>query len=186
MPIRTRSSTPSAHSTLDGDSRIERGGGSLERGEELVAASVDLAAASSLHSWPQQTAKLVQHGAITISEPVKQLGRALDIGQREGDLTARQLLLRPELDPDESERHDPELLRRLQEPHSRSVAARLILEADAAEPGERVANVRLIVDRQHPPALGVDVRKGAVRQACSLPRAEWWHLPMIVRSLGWR
>ena len=30
-------------------------------------------------------------GAIAIAEPVKQLGRALDIGQREGDLTARQL-----------------------------------------------------------------------------------------------
>ena len=38
-----------AQSTLDGDSRIERESGPFEGGEELVAARVDLAAASSLH-----------------------------------------------------------------------------------------------------------------------------------------
>jgi hypothetical protein len=42
------------------------------------------------------------------------------------------------------------------------------------------------VDRQHPPALGVDVGKGAVRQACTLPRAKWWHLLIMVRWLGRR
>ena len=81
--------------------------------------------------------------------------------------------------PDESERHDPELLGRLQQPHPRPVATRVVLEADAAEPGERVANVRLVVDRQHPAALGVDIGEGAVRQARTFLRAERWHLPII-------
>jgi hypothetical protein len=142
-----------AHSTLNGDSRVQRGWCSLECGEELVAASVDLTAAGSLHSRPKESAKLAQYGAVSIAEPVKQLGRSLDVGQREGDPTARQLLLRPQLGANESKGHDPELLRRHQEPHPRSVVACLVLEADSAKPGERIPNVRLIVDRQHPPAL---------------------------------
>ena len=191
MPIRTRRSMPSVHACAAtprwmASAALSAEGGPLEGGEELIATGVDLAAPGLPHGRPEQTTLLVQQGPIPIAESVQQLGRALDVGQHEGDLAAWQLLLRPELDADEPERHDPELLGRLQEPHPRPVAVRVVLEADAAEPGERVANVRLVVDRQHPPALRIDVGKGAVREACAILRAERWHLPIIARSIGRR
>jgi hypothetical protein len=37
---------------------------------------------------------------------------------------------------------------------------------------------------KHPPALGVDVGKCAVRQACAFARAQGWHRPIIVPSMG--
>jgi hypothetical protein len=171
-----------AHAALDRDRRLERGGGKPERGEQLVAAGVDLVAAGSLHGRPKETAQLVQERTVPVAEAVDEIGRGLDIGQHEGDLTARQPELRPELAPDESEGHDPVLLGRLQEAHPRSVATRVVLEADATEPGKGVADVGLVVDREDPPTLGVDVGEGPVRQACTFLRAERWHVPMIGRS----
>ena len=69
--------------------------------------------------------------------------------------------LRLQLAGDEADRHDAVLLRRVQQPVARALPGGLVLEADLVEPGERVPHVRLVVDRQPPPAARVDVGEGA-------------------------
>jgi hypothetical protein len=135
-----------AHGTLDGDGRADGGWWLLEGREELIAGGVDFATAMVSQGFAQQPPQLAQHGAVRLSEAVQQFRRFLDVDQRERDPTFGQPLFWPELRANESERHDAELLRRLQEAHPRSVAVHLVLEVDATEPGERVTHVRLIVD----------------------------------------
>ena len=154
-----------AHATLDGEGGVEGRRRLLEGGEELIAASVDLAAPGSLDGESQEAAKLAQQGSVPLAEPMQQLGRTLDVDQRERDLPTRQLLLRPELGAHETKGHDAELLGGPEESHPGLVTSRVVLEADAAEAGQRVAHVGLVVDRQHAVAPGVDVGEGAVRQA---------------------
>ena len=74
---------------LHRDCRVDRGRGSFEDREELVAPSVDLATAGLADGLPQQATELVQDGAVAIAQPVHQLGRAFDIGQDERDQAAR-------------------------------------------------------------------------------------------------
>ena len=79
-----------------------------------------------------------------------QSGRAFDVGHqhrdeagRKGDptrpLDERALVL--ELAGDETDRHDLELLRRVEQPHARLLAGRLVFEGNLPEPNERVSDV---------------------------------------------
>ena len=62
----------------------------------------------------------------------------------------------------ETKRNDPVLLGGFEQPGSRPVARRFILEADLIEACEGVADVGLIVDREAALAAGVDVGEGAI------------------------
>ena len=55
--------------------------------------------------------------------------------------------LRPQLARDEPDRHDAVFLRRVQQPFAGALARGIGLEGDLVEPGERIAHVRLVVDR---------------------------------------
>ena len=89
--------------------------------------------------------------------------------------------LRLQLAGDEADRHDAVLLRRVQEPGARALPGGLVLEADPAETGQRIPDVRLVVDRQAPPAARIDVGEGAGRQAGSFAGRESRHASTIPR-----
>jgi hypothetical protein len=112
---------------------------------------------------------------------VDELGRTLDVGHHERDLAARQGPFRSKLRPDEAERYDPVLPRRPEQSHPGSIAAGLVLEVDPIEPGERVPDVRLVVDRQAPSAVRVDVGERAVRQLRPRSSIECRHRPQSSR-----
>ena len=89
--------------------------------------------------------------------------------------------LRLQLAGDEADRHDAVLLRRVQEPGARALAGGVVLEADLAEPGERVPDVRLVVDRQPPPAARVDIGEGAGGELGPLAGDQSRHASTILR-----
>ena len=99
------------------------------------------------HRGAHQPADIVEQGRVSIVEAREQLGRALDIGQQEGDVARRELALRLQLRADEADRHDPVLLGRPQQPTPRPVARLLVLERNLAEPCERIPDVRRVMDR---------------------------------------
>ena len=55
--------------------------------------------------------------------------------------------LRVELADDETDGHDLELLRRVQQPHTGALASAPVLERDLIEADEGVADVRRVMDR---------------------------------------
>ena len=82
---------------------------------------------------------------------------------------------RLELPGDEADRHDAVLARSDEQLLARALARRFVLECDLVEARQRVANVRLVVDRQPPAALRVDVSEGACGQLRALARIERAH-----------
>ena len=80
--------------------------------------------------------------------------------------------LRLELPGDEADGHDAVLFRRVQEPCASALSGGVVFESDLIEPRQGVAHVRLVVDRQPPPAARVDVGEGAAREARSFAGSE--------------
>ncbi len=72
--------------------------------------------------------------------------------------------------------HDAVLLRRGEQLLAGALAGRLVLERHLLEAGEGVADVRLVVDREPPLPLRVDVGEGAVGQVSPLGRVELRHV----------
>src|SRR5207245_373680 len=89
--------------------------------------------------------------------------------------------LRLQLARDEPDGHDAVLLRRVQQPRAGALPSGIVLESDLVEPGERIAHVGLVVDRKPPPAPGIDVGEGPVREPGSLAR--WRRLVVAVVAL---
>ena len=103
---------------------------------------------------------------IPVAETLEKLGRALDIGQQEGDGSAWQArevnrarlelpleALLPKLTVEETERHDAVSLRGTKKPLARPLASPIVLEAGLVEPGEGIADMRRVVDREPSAAL---------------------------------
>ena len=59
--------------------------------EERVALRVDLRAAVPLERLPQDAPVLAEHGRVAVAELVQELGRALDVGEEEGQPAVGQL-----------------------------------------------------------------------------------------------
>jgi hypothetical protein len=76
---------------------------------------------------------------------------------------------------DEADRHDLELLRRVEQPHARPLSGGLIFEGDLPEPYEGVSDVTGIVNGQPAPPAGIDVCERTVWEVCSLLRVETGH-----------
>jgi hypothetical protein len=113
----------------------------------------------------------------------------LDIGHQEGDEPFGEprrgcVPLRSQLAGDEADGQNAELLRRVQQPLAGALPGSIVLEGNLVETGKCVSDMRLIVDRQSPLALGIDVGKCAVRQAGALLGAERGHASKIPRSLS--
>ena len=71
--------------------RSLRGGLGLgERGEELVAARVDLAAVGCSDRFTKQAPEVGEHGLPTLTELPRKPRRALDVGEEEGDRSGRE------------------------------------------------------------------------------------------------
>ena len=62
-----------------------------------------------------------------------------------------------------------------EQPAARPVAGRLVLELDLAEPGERVADVSRIVDRQPAPTARIDVCERPIGKCRTFLRIEANH-----------
>src|SRR5207245_10923822 len=76
---------------------------------------------------------------------------------------------------------DAVLLRRVQQPRAGALPSGIVLESDLVEPGERIAHVGLVVDRKPPPAPGLDVGEGPVREPGSLARLATPHTRRLSR-----
>ena len=116
-PIRSRTSpppgqSPVVHRPLDRERASSAGGRSLEHREDVVPARGHLVPARAADRGPHQPADVASSGGVTVAEAAEQLGRALDVGQQEGDVAGGQLALRLQLRADEADRHDPVLLGR--------------------------------------------------------------------------
>ena len=70
--------------------------------------------------------------------------------------------LRAQLAGHEAKGHDAVLLGSFQQPRSRPLSRRFMLETDLIEAREGVADVGLVVDRQAPAAAGADVGESAI------------------------
>jgi hypothetical protein len=117
----------------------------------------------------------------------EQLGGAFEIGEQQRDLAARKLALRLQLRAEEPDGHDPVLLRGPQQPDARAIPRAVVLEGDLAEPRQRVAHVRGVVDREATCAARIDVGKGAVGERRTLLGRERCHAGMMAvsaRTLG--
>src|SRR5919109_580552 len=88
--------------------------GTLEHGERVVAPSGYDMAVRGAHCRAHNAADVTEHAGIPIAEATEQVGRALDIGQQERDLTRRELELWLQLRADEADRHDAVFLGRPQ------------------------------------------------------------------------
>lgn len=62
-----------------------------------------------------------------------------------------------------------------QESHPGAIPGAVVLEGDLVEPGQGVADVRRVVDRQATLAVGIDVGERAVRKRRALPCRERGH-----------
>ncbi len=124
-------------------------------------------------------------------------GGTLDVGEQHRHEAVRELhrfsgdrltelALGLQLTGDETDRHDPVLLGRVQQPLAGALPGALVLEPDLTEPGEGIADVGLVVDRQPPAAAGVDVGERAVRKVGSLRRIESGHAPTLTTMAGRR
>ena len=143
MPTRTRTSSvvdPRAREqfTLHGDGSIDGRAWGLEDCEELVGASLDLVPAGRHDRAAQHRPHLVDQLAVALAEPVHECRRPLDVGHQHRDEARGQLdrLIvgvpeRPlglQLAGDEADRHDLELLGRVEQPQACSLAGFLALE----------------------------------------------------------
>ncbi len=149
---------------LHADRGIQRLGWIGECREELVAARIDLVAATSPCRGAQEPPNVSEQTLVAIRELGEVPGRVLDVGQQEGDAPGRQPALRPQLPVDEAHRHEAIPLRCLEQARARPIPRPLVVECDATEACQRVADVRFVVDWQEPPAVRVDVGERAVRQ----------------------
>ena len=179
--VARRGPTAGLHRPVDRERGVQRRGGAFEDREDVVAARGRHVAARLAHRGADQAAHVAEQRRVPIAEAREQLGRTLDIGQQEGDLARGELALRLQLRADEADRHDPVLLGRPQQPAARPVAGVLVLEGDLAEPRERIAHVRRVVDRQTASPIRIDVGEGAVRKLRALFRGEGRHARMIAR-----
>ena len=116
-----------------------------------------------------------QHRPVSVAELGEVLARALDVGEEEGQLAGRQL--GAELPVDEPDGQDAVTLRGLEQPRAGAIACRLVLEEDAVEARQGVADVGLVVDRQAPPSAAVDVRERAVGQLRAVALSQFGHRP---------
>src|SRR5262249_26464454 len=83
------------------------------------------------------------------SQPALQLARCRVPPELDHEATGPGVpLLGFQLASDESDRHDAEFLRRVEQPAARLLPGGIRLENNLAEPGERILHVCLIVDRQ--------------------------------------
>ena len=164
-----------ADAALDRHRRFDRRRRLLERREELVGTRIDLPAARALDGGALDATELRQQRRVPIVELSQKRGRVLEIGHQQGDESPRQLPLWLQLRADEPDRDDPELLRCSEQPRAGPVTSGIVLEHDPVEPGKRIPNVRLVVDRQQPPTLRIDIRKRAVRQLRALVGPESCH-----------
>jgi hypothetical protein len=80
---------------------------------------------------------------------------------------------------DEPDGHDPEPLRRPQQADPGVVTGPVVLERHLPEAGQRVADVRRVVQREPAPTGGVDVRKRAIGQRCPVLWIETRHGPRV-------
>ena len=170
------------HRPLDRERGRQCRGRGFEHREHIVPAGGHLVAAGRPHRGAHAAANVREQGGVLIVQAAEQLGRALDVGQQERDVTLRQLALWLQLRADEPDRHDAVLLGRPQQPVARPVPRCLVLERDLAEARERVPDVRRIVDRQAAATLRVDVGEGAIGELRALFRAERCHGGMISRA----
>ena len=80
----------------------------------------------------------------------------------------------------EADGHDAVLLRRAQQTRPGSIASGIVLEDDLVEPGQGIADMGRVVDRQPPTALRIDVRKRAVRQSSASLRVQLAHASPVI------
>ncbi len=76
---------------------------------------------------------------------------------------------------DETDRHDAVALCSPQQACTSTVTRRVVLELDLAEPGQRVAHVRRVVDREPPVALRIDVGERSIRERSPVGRRQPRH-----------
>jgi hypothetical protein len=173
-----------AHRALDAQGRLDRGAGALEDGEELVCAGVDLMATGPDHGVPDDAAHIVQQAAIAGTQSIQNRGRALDVGQQEGDRaggqrrspTGRRVpTLGFQLAVDEADWQDPVLPGGVQQAFASPLPGGVVLEVDLLESGQRVSNMRRVVDGQPAPAARVDVGECPVREAGAVPGFQLAH-----------
>jgi hypothetical protein len=69
------------------ESRCNGVEGAIERNEEPVTKGVYLAAVVPREGCPQEPAMRGKHPCVVVTEPVKKLGRSLDVREKEGDLS---------------------------------------------------------------------------------------------------
>ncbi len=155
----------------------------LEDREVLVPVGVDLVSAAPTHRVADDAADVLQQGCVTLAQTSEQKGGTLDVGQEEGHRAGRErrevgrpvAALRSELPRDEPDGNDAVLLCRVQQPPAGVLPGRVVLEPDPFEPAEGGPHVRLVVDRQPSPAIGVDVGERPVGEARPLTSAELGH-----------
>jgi hypothetical protein len=162
----------------------------LEDREVLVPVCVDLVSAAPTHRVADDAADVLQQGCVALAQTSEQKGGTLDVGQEEGHRAGRErrevgrpvAALRSELPRDEPDGNEAVLLRRVQQPPASFLPRRIVLEPDPFEPAERVPHVRLVVDRQPPPTIGVDVGERPIGEARPLTSAELGHGDEDTRS----
>jgi hypothetical protein len=164
---------PSRHRLLDAHRSLDRRRGPFEDGEELVRSGIDLPTTGLDDRFPNEAPHIVQQAGVPVAEVPEERCGVLDVGQQERDEAGGEGRhvdrlgvppLRSELPIDEPDRHDPELLGGVQQPPAGPVSRRVVLEGHPLEPGQSVAHVSHVVDRQPAPAARVDVGERAVRE----------------------
>jgi hypothetical protein len=162
----------------------------LEDREVLVPVGVDLVSAAPTHRVADDAPDVLQQGCVALAQTSEQEGGTLDVGQEEGHRAGRErrevgrpvAALRSELPRDEPDGNDAVPLRRDQQPPASALPGRIVLEPDAFEPAERGPHVRLVVDRQPSPTLGVDVGERPIGEARPLTSPELGHGDEDTRS----
>ena len=120
-------------------------------------------------------------------EPLLELAGGGIAPQLDHETTGRRIAsLRLQLAGDEPDGHDAVFLRRVQQALAGALPSGVVLEVDLAEPGQRIADVGLVVNGQASTAARVDVRKRPVRKARSLFAPEASHASTIARLPGRR
>ncbi len=82
---------------------------------------------------------------------------------------------------DEPDGDDLAAFRGVEQPEPCTVASGLIVEGDLAEAGQRVANVRRIVDRQPSPAMRIDIGERPIREIGPFLRIEASHTANVTQ-----
>src|SRR6185503_3730081 len=152
--------------SLDIHRGVERACRLTEGGEEFIRARVDLVSACCADALANERSYIAQERRISITEPAKQAGGPLDVGEQECHRAARQardvpsarrgLRLLPfftQLPVEEPYRDDAVLLRGPKEPLPSALARDIVLERGLVESRERIAHMRRVVDRQAPTLL---------------------------------